>query len=303
MHKYPLVLERILNTPLLAHPGKAEVVAGVLLRHAGIDVTVDMIDPAPKAGPLQEKRMRQGYEKYGEKPYLFDPSTGVAVIEVTGSLMHRQRYVGESSGVMGYDGIGAQLEAALEDRDVTGIIFDLHSSGGEVAGAFQLGDRIYAARQVKPVVSIADEMAFSAGYIIASACEQVWLASETAGVGSVGVVMVHFSFEDALAMEGIKPTIIQAGARKADGNPFENLPKDVAARFQAEIDSVYGIFAGRVALWRGMSEKAVRATEADIFMGRDAVDVGFAEGILPPDEVIEQLAAETRASLPAMGFG
>lgn len=298
MHKYPLVLERILNTPLLALPSKAEIVAGVLLRHAGIDVTVDMIDP--QAGPLQEKRMRGRYEAYGEKPYLFDPSTGVAVIEVTGSLMHRQRYVGESSGVMGYDGIGTQLDAALEDRDVTGIAVDIHSAGGEVHGAFQLGDRIYAARQVKPVVAISDEMAFSAGYIIAAACEQVWLASETAGVGSVGVVMVHFSFEDALAMEGIKPTIIQAGARKADGNPFENLPKDVAARFQAEIDSVYGIFTGRVARWRGMSEKAVRATEADIFMGRDAVDVGFAEGILPPDEVIEQLAAETRASLPAM---
>lgn len=302
MHKYPLVLERILNTPLLAHPDKVATVAGVLLRHAGADITIDVIDPAPvsKLGPLQERRMRQGFEKYGEKPYLFDPATGVAAIEVTGSLMHRQRYVGESSGVMGYDGIGAQLAAALDDRDVTAVVFDLHSAGGEVHGAFQLGDRIFAARQVKPVVAISDEMAFSAGYIIAAACEQVWLASETAGVGSVGVVMVHFSFEDALAMEGIKPTIIQAGARKADGNPFENLPKDVAARFQAEIDSVYGIFTGRVARWRGMDEKAVRATEADIFMGQAAVDVGFAEGVLPPEDVIQQLAAETRASLPRM---
>jgi len=300
MRSYPLILERLLNTPLLAHPGKAATVAGVVLRHAGLKLDIDLPDPSPMAGPVQERRMREGFSRYGEKPFLYDPSTGLAVIEVTGSLMHRQRYVGESSGVMGYDGIGAQLQAAVEDRDVGGILFDLHSAGGEVHGAFQLGDRIFAARDVKPVVAISDEMAFSAGYIIAAACEQVWLASETAGVGSVGVVMVHFSFEDALAMEGVKPTIIQAGARKADGNPFQDLPPAVAERFQAEIDAVYDIFAGRIALWRGMSEKAVRATEADIFMGQAAVDVGFAEGVLPPDEVIEQLAAETRASQPLM---
>lgn len=301
MHNYPLILERLLNTPLLAHPGKAEIVAGVVLRRAGIDVTVETADPAPmRAGPLQEKRMRGRYEQYGAKPFLFDPSTGIAGIEVTGSLAHRQWHIGESSGVTGYDGIGAALDAALDDREVKGIVFDIHSAGGEVHGAFQLGDRIFAARQVKPVVAISDEMAYSAGYIIASACEQVWLASETAGVGSVGVVMVHFSFEDMLAMQGIKPTIIQAGARKVDGNPFQDLPKDVAERFRAEIGAVYDIFTGRVSRWRGMSQAAVRATEADIFMGEEAVDVGFADGILSPDDVIDELAAVTRASLPAM---
>lgn len=299
--KRPLILERILDTPLLSHPGKAATIARVLLLHEGIDITVDIADPAPRrAGPIQEKRMRQRFEKYGEKPFLFDPATGIALIEVTGSLMHRARYVGESSGVMGYDGIGAQHSAALEDRDVTAIVFDLHSAGGEVHGAFQLGDRIFAGRDVKPTVAVVDEMAYSAGYIIASACEQVWMASETAGVGSVGVVMVHFSFEENLALQGVKPTIIHAGAQKADGNPFEDLPDDVAARFQAEIDSVYGIFTGRVARWRGMDERAVRATEAGIFLGQPGVDVGFADGILPPSEVIEQLAAETRASMPAL---
>lgn len=301
MPDYTLVLEKILNTPLLAHPGKAATVAGVVLREAGQNVVVDLEDPAPmQTGPLQEKRMRTRYEAYGQRPFLFDPSTGIAVIEVCGSLAHRQFHIGRSSGITGYDGLAAQLSAALEDREVRSIVFDIHSAGGEVSGAFQLGDAIYMARQVKPILAIADEMAFSAGYVIAAACDEVWLAHETAQVGSVGVVMVHFSFEENLALQGIKPTIIQAGARKADGNPFEDLPDAVAERLQGKIDAVYDIFVERVALWRDMGAAAVRNTQADTFMGEAALAAGLADGIAPPDDILEDLAARTRATRPEL---
>ncbi len=150
------------------------------------------------------------------------------------------------------------------------------------------------------MVAIADEMAFSAGYIIAAAAEEVWLASETAQVGSVGVVCIHFSFEGMLEQEGIVPTIIHAGAHKADGNPYEDLPPEVRERFQEKIDAVHGIFVGRVARWRRMSPEAVAATEADIFMGDEAVAVGFADGVLSPADVFENLVAETRTTMPAM---
>lgn len=312
-----LLLTRMLNEPLLAHPAKALTVANVLLRRAGrgevapvdFEVGPEFTATNPHivslptaiglaAGPAQSDKLRQ--QVGANAPFLF--KDGIAVIEVTGSLAHRRMNAGKSSGVLGYDWITAQLNAALEAPEVRGIIFDIHSGGGEVSGAFTLGDEIFAARQQKPVLALADEMAFSAAYVIAAACDEVWLASDTAQVGSVGVVMVHMSFQDQLAMEGIKPTIIQAGEKKADGNPFEDLPERVAADLQEKIDSVFDVFVQRVATWRGMAAGDVVGLQADTFMGEQALSVGLADGIASPSEVFEAFAGFTSdaINLPAL---
>lgn len=311
MPDYALILDRLINTPLLAHPDKAQAVTAAVLRRGGVafdppDSVVNVPKPVasrfaaglftPAAGPLQESVLRHRHERADGKCFLFAPDLGIALIEITGSLAHRQWHVGNSSGIMGYDGIGAQLDAALADRAVRAIVLDIHSAGGEVPGCMQLADRIAAARGVKPVIAIADEMAFSAAYCLAAGCREIWLAAETAQVGSVGVVTLHVSFAEALKAEGVRVTIIQEGARKADGNPYQDLPDDVRDRIQGRLGLLYDAFVTRVALWRRLSANAVRATEADIFMGRDAVEVGFADGIAAPLEVIDALAAEIRAA-------
>ena len=48
---------------------------------------------------------------------------------------------------------------------------------------------------------------------------------------------------------------------------------------QKEVNRLYGMFASAVALNRGMTEEAIRATEAGVFFGSDAVKVGLADAI------------------------
>lgn len=302
MSDYTHVLEHLLNTPLLAHEEKALTVAGVVLGRHGVEVNVAVdasVVNQPKAGPLQEEVLRRRYEMDGGKPFLFAPVLGVAVIEITGSLSHRQWRIGKSSGVMGYDGIGAQLDAALRDPEVRAIALDVHSDGGEVAGAFQLADRIFAARDVKPIVAIADERAFSAAYLLSAAAGEVWLASEVAQVGSIGAVVVHMSFEEMIRNEGVKVTVIRSAPQKAEGNPYEDLSAPALARVQARIDAVAAPFVSRMAAWRGLTEQAIRATEAGTFMGRDAVAAGLADGIADPIDIILALARSAGAPVPA----
>ena len=52
----------------------------------------------------------------------------------------------------GYDGIAKRLQQAISDPDVKGILLDIDSPGGEVAGAFDTADLIARAREQKPVV-------------------------------------------------------------------------------------------------------------------------------------------------------
>jgi ClpP class serine protease len=309
MADYTLVLERLLNTPLLAHPDKALTVAGVVLRRQGVEVNVAaealaINQPKPTAGPAQEERLREdhardhavGWERY-EKPYILH--RGVAVIEVTGSLAHREFRIGKSpsGGITGYDGIGAQFDGALADPEVAAIYLDCHSPGGEVHGCFQLADRIFAARGVKPIVAVADEMAYSGAYALAAACDELWLASETAGCGSIGSALVHFSLERMIKADGVKPTLFQSGARKLEGNPLEDLAPEAIERFQAEVDNIGRAFERRVAAWRKLSANAVRGLEAACFTGQEAVDLGLADGIAPPQQIFNALAAEAGITL------
>lgn len=296
------LLQRIINTPLLATQEKAEVVVSVLLRRAGVEVTIeageDVMAPARSAGPLQEARM---VSRHGDHPYLFDPESGIAVIEVIGSLAHRQGHLGMSSGVMGYDGIQAQLDSAVMNPTVRGIMLDMHSFGGEVSGAFQLADRIGEVSEMKPTITIVDDVSLSAAYLLASQTDEVWLSGETAEVGSVGVVMVHMSFEAMLKEDGVEVTIIKSGDQKADGNPFESISAETLARFQATVDSVAGQFYGRVAQGRGLKEKAVKDMEAGRYMGQSAVTAGLADGVANPIEVFgafaDELNQERRATV------
>ncbi len=68
--------------------------------------------------------------------------------------------------------------------EVKGIAFVIDSPGGHVAGNFDLVDKIFAARDVKPIRAFAAENAYSAAYSIASAAQSITVA-RTGGVGSI----------------------------------------------------------------------------------------------------------------------
>jgi ClpP class serine protease len=108
--------------------------------------------------------LTESLHQHGDAPYpVVD---GIAVIEISGVLIHRGGWIGQSSGQTSYEGIAAQIEAAANDPAVRGLALDIDSFGGEVAGVFDLADRIRAIRATKPVWAFVAEHAFSAGYAV-----------------------------------------------------------------------------------------------------------------------------------------
>jgi ClpP class serine protease len=99
----------------------------------------------------------------------------------------------------------------------------------------------------------------------------------------------------ALAQGGIAINIIQHGARKADGNPYEALPKAARERFQADIDAIGDIFASTVARNRRLSKSAILDMEAATYMGAQAVKAGLADAVMAPAEAFRALSALVNA--------
>ena len=282
------IAQRAFNTPLLVEPSKAmgflsglgSRITGRQLRLAGIEVAPEELTHAAlpaRAGILINGLARQ-YQLESQTPFAM--VDGVAVIEVSGVLVHRGAWIGQSSGQTSYEGIAAQVAAAASDPSVRGVALEIDSFGGEVAGVFDLADAIRAARAAKPVWAFVAEHAFSAGYALASQADRIVLP-RTGAVGSVGVVVMHADLSGQLSDAGVTVTLIHSGAHKVDGNPYAPLPDPVRARIQAEIDAIRTLFAETVAAGRGRSltAKAALATEAECFRGADAVAAGLADEV------------------------
>jgi signal peptide peptidase SppA len=211
------------------------------------------------------------------KPFIF--AGGIALIPVYGALLHRDQWC--DRWATGYDYIASRFGAALGDDEVKGILFDINSYGGHVAGNFELCDMIYEARGKKPMAAVVDSRALSGGYSIASSVGKIY-ATPSSDLGSIGVVMLHMSFEKALDDMGIKPTFVYAGKHKVDGNPYQDLPEDVRKAFQVSVERSYDKFVDLVSRNRGLDTDAVRSTEARVYDAEEAQGIGLIDAVMSP---------------------
>src|SRR6056297_3593443 len=282
------IAARAFNTPLLVEPSKAMAflsglgprILGRQVEMRDLDGRVDM--PGTTALPARASILAGGLAEslhpHGDAPYpMVD---GIAVIEIAGVLIHRGGWIGQSSGQMSYEGIAAQIEAAASNPAVRGVALEIDSFGGEVAGVFDLADRIRALRRDKPVWAFVAEHAFSAGYALASQADRILLPC-TGSLGSIGVVVMHADLSGKLDQDGVQVTLIHSGQHKVDGNPYAPLASDVQDEIQREIDVLRFLFAETVAAGRagGLSQEAAMATEAATYRGADAVAAGLADEI------------------------
>ncbi|WP_136646475.1 S49 family peptidase [Tabrizicola sp. YIM 78059] len=299
------IAQRVFNTPLMVDPAKAlAFLAGLGPRITGSEISVEGVEIAAEAqeaatlpvraslfgDDLTNRQARNGSQPFG----VVD---GIAVIEIAGTLVHRGAWIGQSSGLTSYEGIAAQLQAALSDPAIRGIALDIDSFGGEVAGAFDLADRLRAARAQKPVHAFVADHALSAAYALASQADRIILP-RTGAVGSIGVVAMHSDMSGALDQKGIAVTLIHAGARKVDANPYQPLPEAVRDRIAGELEDLRQLFAETVAEGRGRRLDTQRAlgTEAAVFRGEAAVFAGLADEVADPVTAFRAFAAAPRGT-------
>jgi signal peptide peptidase SppA len=277
--------DRLLNTPRLIHPAKAEVLLAVLAGRIGLDGDLDI-------GPgIDATRFVGSARRESGRSALTRATNGVAIVPILDTLVNRGAWLDSRSGLTSYEGIGAQVRDAAGDPEVHAILLDISSPGGEAAGMSGVAELVRSVRQTKPVLAFVNDVAASAAYGIASAADEI-VVSPTSILGSIGVVMIHADRSGELAAQGIRPTLIFAGSHKVDGNPFEPLSDAVRSDLQASVDAHYDQFVGLVAAGRGdrLTTDATRATEARTFIGADAIANGLADRMASFDEVLDRLS-------------
>ena len=276
----PHLASRLFGTPLLVHRAKLDVILAVMGERLGLTApAVDLALPIPKRATASP--------------------TGIAIIPVVGTLVKRSLGMEAASGLTSYSEIAAMLDTALADPMVSGILLDIDSPGGEASGSFELARRVREAAATKPVWAVANDAAYSAAYAIAASAQRLYV-NETGGVGSIGVIALHVDQSVKDATDGYRYTAITAGAHKNDYSPHEPLSDAAKTELQSEVDRLYTIFTEHVAAMRGLGLDAVRATEAGLYFGSNAVSQGLADGVQTLDATLTEFHQFINARNPSL---
>jgi signal peptide peptidase SppA len=181
----------------------------------------------------------------------------VAILPVHGVLMPRVDMMSELSGGTSVAQLSAAFGELVADESVEAIVLDVDSPGGLVDGIPEFAAQIREARDRKTIVAVADTMAASAAYWVASQATEVSV-TPSGEVGSIGVFSAHEDASKFYEDLGVKTTLIRAGKYKAEANEFEPLSEEAQAHIQSIVDDYYGMFVSAVAKGRGIKASDVR---------------------------------------------
>ena len=267
---------RLLNQPLLAEQHYLEVLLSSIADRLEIE-------------PMVSAEIRQSYTRPA-RYNLIDRETGTAVIPVVGGMVHRSEGVNPPSGLTGYTALQNLIAAEVNNGSSRAILLDADTPGGEVGGLSELASFIAEANKEKPIYVIANTMLASAGYWMASGARRIYAAPGSM-TGSIGVITAHVDRSEELKRRGQVVTLIHAGARKADGNPYAPLPPEVRDVIGARIDALYTEFVQSVAEARGIDEAVVRKTEAGVFSPAEAKELGLVDGVATLGETLRAIGS------------
>lgn len=213
---------------------------------------------------------------------------GVATIPVEGPLFRHANLFTQISGATSIETLATDLNSALADPTVKGVILYVDSPGGEVNGTSEFAQMIYDARGQKPVVAYISDMGCSAAYWIASAADEVVVA-DTATVGSIGVIAaMRDPSGDSKSSRSIEFVSSQSPNKRPDPTTEKG-----RAQIQTMVDDLAGVFVEAVARNRGVSTETVMSDfgQGGVFVGQKAITAGLADRIGSYESVHAELAS------------
>lgn len=228
-----------------------------------------------------------------EEP-LYQRIGPLAVVDMHGALAKEGSYWW---GIASMRQIGAALLQAAGDPGVKGILLDVDSPGGTVAGTEELAGITRAVAAAKPLYAYAGDLMCSAAYWVGSQAREI-CSQATAMIGSIGIIMTHTDWSGWDEQAGIDVTYLTAGRYKAMGNADEPLSDEARAYLQEQLDATYTLFLEAVAAGRRVTaEQALAMADGKIFLGRQALELGLVDRLESRADYINRIVQEVHMDL------
>jgi signal peptide peptidase SppA len=298
MLRYARLLSWVAGAAWAIEPAKAQVILNVLMSRATGAVRAD--DTPWDDDDAEERAVRRQAADRRRN----EPQEGIAIVPLTGVISPRVHDVEGMStgGGVSAEGFAALMRQLAADPAVKGVVLDVDSPGGNVAGVPEAVEAIRDVRGAgKPVSAVAHHWAASAAYWLASAADEL-VVTPSGEVGSIGVYVYHEDISRMLERVGVTPTLIKAGPNKAEGLEEFPLSEDAKGYLQARVDDYYGMFVRDVAKGRKVPVATVREQFGGGRMvgAQAAVSAGMADRVGTLADTIKRMQRSAgKAARPA----
>lgn len=185
-----------------------------------------------------------------------------------------------------------RLKKIRDNDQVKALIVSISSTGGTTYGGERIFKAIRAVAAKKPVVSDIRTVAASAGYMIATAGDDI-VAGDTSITGSIGVIFQYPQVKDLLDKVGVSLDEIKSAPLKAEPSPFHPASEDAKNMIRNMVMDSYAWFVDIVADRRKLPrEDVLKLADGSIFTGRQALQNKLIDTLGGEDEIRAYL--ETR---------
>lgn len=221
----------------------------------------------------------------------------IAVMPVHGVMLAEDQICGP----VGMLSMSAELYELADNTRVAGVVLDIMSPGGQVAGLQELLNAADYLRARKPLIAYVNSHAASAAYWLASRADKIILNGPAAEVGSIGTMLHYLDASEAMRRKGIREikVVSTLSPDKNSINMTDPTEGDMELMASELLDPLTRIFQAEVSAAREGVQAA--ALTGKMYLASDALEMGLADGIGSINDAIEMAAtmATNLATQPA----
>lgn len=218
-----------------------------------------------------------------------DKPAHVAVVEVNGQIAPGSPASAEN--------LNEILRSAFSAENSEAVMLKINSPGGSPVQAGMVYDEINRLKNAYPektVYAVATDVMASGAYYIAAAADEIY-ADKASMVGSIGVIMQSFGFNQLIEDLGIERRVYTAGENKAFLDPFAPENGEAVTHIDTMLEQIHAQFKNVVV--EGRDGKIDPNDEALfsglVWTGAESVEKGLVDGLSSPFMVaVEQVGVE-----------
>ena len=184
------------------------------------------------------------------------------------------------------------LNDAYDNPGTKGIILSINSPGGSPVQSGIMNDEIGRLKSMNPqipIYAVVEDVCASGAYYIAVATDSIFV-DKASIVGSIGVLMDGFGFEQTIKKLGIERRLMTAGKNKAALDPFLPINPEQKVHVQSLLDQVHQQFIDVVRDGRGTRLVSDEKIFSGLFWsGEQSIELGLSDYLGNVDYVAREI--------------
>jgi protease-4 len=213
------------------------------------------------------------------------PAGSVAVVDVVGPIM-------KYGGMCSYGSVDKvnMLRKIDQASNISGVILNVDSPGGQVDGTSMLADQVK--NMSKPVVAMVDDgLMASAAMWIGSAANEIYATKKSDSFGSIGVYATLYDWNAYLKSEGLPVHEIYAPQSEEKNKDYRDALSGDYSGMKADLAEIAETFIETVQTNRPAAAASKdKWSKGGMFNATQAKKLGLIDGIKSFDEIIQRVS-------------